>query len=121
MIVKIDINDALRKLNVLNLKKNKDSIDKLINLIEIDQKTNKSFNFKTIFASSVLLTISTQIIFKKIIKFFIKTFKIMHSNNARTVIVDEVQKIINIILYRQSVALSVNISIDFEQVSIQIV
>ena len=45
----------------------------------------------------------------------------MHFNNARAVIVDEVQKIVNIILYRQSVVLSVNASIDFEQISIQVV
>ena len=38
----------------------------------------------------------------------------MHFNNARAVIVDEVQKIVNVILYRQSVALLVNISVDFE-------
>ena len=54
VIVIIDINDALRKLNVLNSKKNKDSIDKLIDLIETDQKTNKSFSFKTVFASRVI-------------------------------------------------------------------
>ena len=120
VIVMLDINDVLRKLNVLNLKKNKNSIDKLINLIKIVQKTNKSFNLKTAFASSVLLTISTQITFEKIIESFIKTFKIMHFNNAQTIIVDKVQKLVNIILCRQSVALSVNASIDFEQISIQI-
>ena len=118
MIVIIDINDALRKLNVLNLKKNKNSIDKLINLIKTDQETNKPFNFETVFASSVLSAISTQIIFKKIIESFIEVFKIMHFNNIRAVIVDEIQKIVNIILYRQSVALFVNASVDFEQVSI---
>ena len=59
--------------------------------------------------------------FKKIIKFFIEAFKIMHFNNARAVIVDEIQKIVNVILYRQSVVLSVNVSIDFEQISIQII
>ena len=118
VIVIIDINDALRKLNVLNLKKNKNSIDKLINLIKTDQETNKPFNFETVFASSVLSAISTQIIFKKIIESFIEVFKIMHFNNIRAVIVDEIQKIVNIILYRQSVALFVNASVDFEQISI---
>ena len=44
----------------------------------------------------------------------------MHFNNARAVIVDEVQKIVNIILYWQSIALSVNTSVDFEQISIQV-
>ena len=115
----IDINDALRELNVLNSKKNKDSIDKLINLIETDQKTNKSFNSETTFASFVLSTAPTQITFKKIIEFLIEVFKIMHLNNAQTVIVDKVQKIVNITLYRQSVVLPVNVSIDFEQISIQ--
>ena len=90
VIVMIDINNALQKLNVLNLKKSKDNIDKLIDLIEINQKTNKSFSFKTIFTSFVLSAISIQITFEKIIKFFIKTFKIIHFNNARTVIVDKV-------------------------------
>ena len=113
-----DINDALQKLNVLSSKKNKENIDKLINLINIDQKTNKSFSTEIILASSILLTISTQITFKKTIKFFIKTFKIMHFNNARAIIVDEIQKIVNITLYRQSIALSVNSPIDFEQMLI---
>ena len=42
----------------------------------------------------------------------------MHLNNAQAVIVDEVQKIVNIILYRQSIALSVNVLIDYKQISI---
>ena len=120
MFVEININDALQELNVLSSKENKNSIDKLIDLIRIDQKTNKSSNFKTTFAPSVLSAISTQIIFKKIIKFFIETFKIMHFNNARAVIVDEVQKIVNVTFYRQSIALPVNASVDFEQISIQV-
>ena len=86
----IDINNALRKLNVLNSKKSKDNIDKLIDLIKTNQKTNKFFSFETAFASSVLSMISTQITFKKILEFLIEAFKIMHFNNARTVIVDEV-------------------------------
>ena len=114
VIVMIDINDALRELNVLNSKESKNSIDKLIDLIETDQKTNKSFNSETAFALSVLSTISTQIMFKKIIKSFIEAFKIMHFNNAWTIIVDEVQKIVNVILCRQSIALFVNVSVDFE-------
>ena len=118
MTVKIDINDALRELNVLNLKKNKNNINKLINLIEIDQKTNKSFNSETAFAPSVLSTISIQITFKKIIESFTETFKIIHFNNTRTVIVDKVQNIFNVILYRQSVVLSVNVSVGSEQILI---
>ena len=114
MIIMIDINDALRELNVLSSKKNKNNIDKLIDLIETNQKTNKSFSSEIIFAFSVLSTISIQIIFKKIIEFFIEVFKIMHFNNIRTVIVDKVQKIVNVILYQQSAVLSVNASIDFK-------
>ena len=121
VIVTTDINDALRELNVLNSKKSKDSIDKLIDLIKTNQKTNKSFNFETTFASSVLSTISIQITFKKIIESFIETFKIMYFNNARAITVDEVQKIVNVTLDRQSVVLSINASVGFEQISIQVV
>ena len=99
VIVMIDINDVLRKLNVLSSKKSKNSIDKLINLIRTNQKTNKSFSSETAFAFSVLSEISTQITFEKIIESFIEIFKIMYFNNARAVIVDEVQRIVNIILY----------------------
>ena len=117
VIVMIDINDALRKLlNVLNSKKNKNSIDKLMNLIKIDQKTNKFFSFEIIFALFILSTISTQITFEKIIKFFIKILKIIHFNNARAVNINEIQRIVNVILYRLSVALSVNVLVDFEQI-----
>ena len=110
----IDINDALQELNVLNSKKNKNNINKLIDMIRTNQKTNKSFSFKTAFALFVLSAISTQIMFEEIIESFIEAFKIMHFNNARTVIVDEVQRIVNITLYQQSIVLSVNASIDFE-------
>ena len=57
MIVMIDINDVLQKLNILSSKKNKNNIDTLIDLIKIDQKTNESFSFEIVFASSVLLMI----------------------------------------------------------------
>ena len=121
VIIMIDINNVLRKLNVLNSKKKKNNIDKLIKLIKFDQKTNKFFNFKTIFTFSVLSTILTQITFKKIIESFIEAFKIMHFNKTWTIIVDEIQRIVNITLYRQSVVLPVNASVDFEQISIQTV
>ena len=121
VIVMIDINDVLRELNILSSKKNKDSIGKLIDLIETNQKTSKSFNSETTFAFFVLSAASTQIMFEKIIEFFIETFKIMHFNNARTVIVDKVQRIVNVILYRQSIVLSVNASVGFEQISVQVV
>ena len=121
VIVMIDINDALQKLNALSSKKSKDNIDKLIDLIKTNQKTNKSFSSETAFAFSVLSAVPTQITFEKIIEFFIEAFKIMHFNNARAVIVDEVQRIVNVTLYRQSIALSVNVSVDFEQISIQVI
>ena len=73
----IDINDVLRELNVLNLKENKNNIDKLMNLIETDQKINKFFSSKTVFASFVLFIVSISMTFKKIVEFFIETFKIM--------------------------------------------
>ena len=120
VIIMININDALQKLNVLSSKKNKDNIDKLINLIKTNQKTNKFFSSEIIFAPSVLSAISTQITFEKIIKFFIEAFKIMHFNNAQTIIVDEIQKIVKVTLCQQSVILSVNALIDFEQISIQV-
>ena len=44
----------------------------------------------------------------------------MHFNNARAIIVDEVQRIVNVILYQQSVVLSVNASVDSKQISIQV-
>ena len=59
IIVIININDALQELNVLSSKKNKNNIDKLINLIKTDQKTNNFFNFETAFAPSILSTTST--------------------------------------------------------------
>ena len=121
VIVMIDINNALRKLNVLSLKKSKDSINKLIDLVKTNQKTNKSFSSETAFAPSVLPMISTQITFEKIIESLIETFKIMHFNNARTVTADKVQKIVNVTLCRQSVALPVNAPVNSGQISIQIV
>ena len=120
VIVMIDINDALRKLNVLSSKKSKDSIDKLIDLIKTNQKTNKSFSPETAFAPSVLSAIPTQITFEKIIESLIEAFKIMYFNNARTVTVDEIQIIVNVTLCRQSVVLPVNASVDFEQISVQV-
>ena len=118
VIVMIDINDVLQKLNALSSKKSKNSIGKLIDLIKTNQKTSKSFSPETTFAPLVLSTTSTQITFKKIIESFIETFKIMYFNNARAIIVDKVQRIVNVILYRQSVVLPVNASVDFEQILI---
>ena len=80
-----------------------------------------SFSSETAFAFFVLPAISIQITFEKIIKFCIEIFKIVHFNNARAVIVDEIQRIVNVILYQQSIVLFLNASIDFEQILIQVV
>ena len=82
VIVIIDIKNALQERNVLSSKKSKNSIDKVINLVKTNQKTNKFFNSETVFAFFVLPTISVQIMFEKIIEFFIEAFKIMHFNNV---------------------------------------
>ena len=58
IIITIDINNILRKLNILSSKENKNNIDKLIDLIKIEQKINKSFSLETILASFVLSAIS---------------------------------------------------------------
>ena len=121
VIVMIDINDALRELNALSSKESKNSIGKLIDLVGTDQKTSKSFSSETAFASPVLPAASTQITFEKIIEFLIEAFKIMHFNSARTVIVDEVQRIVNVTLYRQSVTLPVNALVGSGQISVQVV
>ena len=86
VITMIDINDALQKLNILNLKKSKDSINKLMNLIKIDQKTNKSFSSEIVFAFFVLSAVSTQITFKKSLNFLSKFSRscilIMHEQSS---------------------------------------
>ena len=86
----IDINNALREFNALNSNINKNNIDKLIDLIRIDQKTNNFFSSEIIFTFSILSAISIQIIFEKIIEFFIKAFKIMYFNNTRTIIINKI-------------------------------
>ena len=101
----ININNALRELNALSSKENKINIDKLMNLIKTDQKTNKSFSSKTFFAFSVLFVVSISMTFKKIVKFFIKTFKIMQLNNVYMTTANEIQRIMNITLYKLLIAL----------------
>ena len=93
----IDINDVLRQLNALNLKESKNNIDKLMNLIKTDQKINKFFNSQTIFAFFVL----------SIVEFFIKIFKIMQLNNICAITANEMQRIINITLYKSLIVLFV--------------
>ena len=48
-----------------------------MNLMRIDQKINKSFNSKTVFAFSVLSVVLISMTFEKIVEFFIEIFKIM--------------------------------------------
>ena len=100
IIVIIDIIDALRELNILSLKESKDSIDKLMKLISTDQTSSKSFSSKTTFAFSVLFVVFASMTFDKTIKFFTKVFKIIDFNNAHAIIVNDVQRIVNIILYK---------------------
>ena len=71
----IDINNILRKLNVLNSKKNTHNINTLMNLMNMNQKTSKFFNLKIIFAFSILFIVSISMTFKKIIEFLLKLLK----------------------------------------------
>ena len=103
----IDINNVLRELNVLSSKENKNNIDKLMNLMKINQKTSKFFNLKTVFAFSVLLVVSISITSEKIVESFIETFKIIQLNNVRVIIANEMQRIMNVTLYKLSAALLV--------------
>ena len=57
-----------------------------MNMIKTDHTVTKSFIIKNVFAFSILLTISIFVILNKIIKFFIKIFKIMQLNNIKVVI-----------------------------------
>ena len=60
-------------------------------MMKIDQKTSKSFSSKTIFAFFVLFIMFALMTSDKTIEFFTKIFKIMHFNNARAIIVNDVQ------------------------------
>ena len=73
----ININDILRELNALNLKKSQNNIKKLMNIIETDRTVIKSFIVENIFASSILSTIFAFVILNKTIKSFTEIFKIM--------------------------------------------
>ena len=86
----IDINDVLRELNALSLKKSQNNIKKLMNMIKTDCIVIKSFIIKIVFASSILSTISAFMTLNKTIKFFIKTFKIMQLNNVKVVTANDV-------------------------------
>ena len=74
VIVMTNINNALRKLNVLNFKKSQNNIKKLMNIIENNYIVAKLFTAKNAFALLILSIIIIFIISNKMIKFFIKNF-----------------------------------------------
>ena len=100
VIVMTNINNVLRKLNVLNFKKSQNNIEKLMNIIKNDYIITKSFTAKNVFIFSILLMIIVFVTLNKIIKFFIKIFKIMQLNSVKIVIANNVQRIINFIFYQ---------------------
>ena len=100
VIVMTNINNVLRKLNVLNFKKNQNNIEKLINMIKNDCIVAKSFTAKNVFVLLILFMIIVFMTSNKTIKFFIKIFKIMQLNNVKVVTANDVQRIINFNLYR---------------------
>ena len=77
VIVMTNINDVLRELNVLNFKKSQNNIKKLMNIIKNDRTVTKSFIAKNVFVSLILSMIIVFVISNKMIKSFIKIFKIM--------------------------------------------
>ena len=77
IIVVTNINDVLRKLNVLNFKKSQNNIEKLINMIRNNYIVAKPFIAKNTFILSILSMIIIFMISNKMIKSFIKIFKIM--------------------------------------------
>ena len=72
-----NINNVLRELNVLNFKKNQNNIKKLMNMIKNNCIIAKSFIVENIFVLLILSIIVVFVISNKMIKFFIKIFKIM--------------------------------------------
>ena len=68
-------------------------------MIKIDRISVKLFEIKSIFVFLILSAIAASIIFKKIINFLTKIFKTMQLNNVKIVIIDDVQRIINVNLY----------------------
>ena len=99
VIVMTNINNILRKLNVLNFKKSQNNIKKLMNMIKNDRTVAKSFIAKNVFISSILSMIIVFITSNKTIKFFTKIFKIMQLNNVKVVTANDVQRIINFNFY----------------------
>ena len=96
----IDINNVLRKLNVLSFKKSQDIIKKLINIKKTDHIITKSFIIENNFVFLILSAIFASVTSNKTIKSFIKTFKIMQLNNVKVVTANDVQRIINFNFYQ---------------------
>ena len=90
VIIMTNINDVLRELNVLNFKKNQNNIEKLMNMIKNDCIVAKSFTAENAFTSSILSMIIVFVTLNKMIKFFIKIFKIMQLNNVKVVTANDV-------------------------------
>ena len=70
-----------------------------MNMIKNDRIVAKSFIAKNVFVSSILSMIIVFVISNKVIKFFIKIFKIMQLNNVKIVTANNVQRIINFNFY----------------------
>ena len=102
VIVMTNINDVLRKLNVLSFKKSQNNIEKLMNMIKNDRIAAKSFTAKNAFVSSILSMIIVFVTSNKTIKFFTKIFKIMQLNSVKVVTANDVQRIINFNFYRSA-------------------
>ena len=71
-----------------------------MNMIKIDYTVIKSFIIENVFISSILSTISVVTTSNKMIKFFVKTFKIVQLNNIKIVTANDVQRFINFNFYR---------------------
>ena len=90
VIVMTNINNVLRKLNVLNFKKSQNNIEKLMNMIKNNYIATKSFITKNVFILSILSIITVFMILNKMIKFFINVFKIIQLNNIKVMIANNV-------------------------------
>ena len=55
----------------------------------------------------MLFVVSISMTFEKIVEFFIETFKIIQFNNICAIIANEIQRIMNVTLYKLSAALFV--------------
>ena len=61
-----------------------------MNIIKNDRIVTKSFIIKNVFVLSILSMITVFVILNKMIKFFIKIFKIMQLNSVKIVIANDV-------------------------------